>query len=1367
MAFLLVCVFLLIPLSDGSDPDKSLPDLSITDIKIEPGDNHYLITVVVKNIGAVTSSNVSSTVYDEFDISTGEEIVISLFNIPSLNPGESHREEMAWIRDSVGLHRIWAVVDVNSDLEESKKLNNIGFRMVELPAIRGISAEIDGNPDPKTAGVYFAGVDLPLNISVSYSGLLSPQHMLVYMKLEGESTLLYSPTDRDGISHHTLNVGSLKSGTRKVTVNASSSGFSLMDRTLFLDIRDLPNWTDDLSHLETSFDIDMGAYVISGYYDVPTLEYTPYVEGVDIQRGIEVFGSTRDLMITAYVKPGGSTTVRAEGAMEIDDPEGKRSVKINGKGIFRSPFEDLEMDVVGSSEISLGLHDLIGKRGMELNISGFAGHGINPPMTMFGNADMNLDILMNGSGIFCDASTEFNLSGGVNISSSRDQFGFDDPLVVGSVEGDWSTAHDLVHGGEWSNRGGLEVNINTSLLDLGLASGGHMRNESVPETGISISTGHNTTGSMVLIPFETGSMSTIYYRSDDTDELVHQSNLHKSWPTHVELPGNLTLIAWSESGSYVDGQVPRFGSLGIRYTVRNGSMSYSEPIDLFPGDHSDTRTRLAVSPSGEEVALVWQRDWDGDPRTRNDTAVMFSGYNGDNFSVPVKLSGEGPALLPDVTYSSEGDLWVTWLNGRSIFIRADISEEAGWSDIKRIDPPSENGAYLDVLLSQGKGVDPYLIYVRSGMDREDNYVIGSRRGDPDRASLLADEEVISQSKHDMEDPYAYSDSLGGLHLVWRGFDTTGEKIFASRRLTEETDEPWLDPVKLTEGNPVTFSPHMVPIGEGVYRTSWFQIPYFDMEDLSGSPAVVLSEMNLSSSARIISVEPSDRDYEVGRALVVTVRLENTGLSPRSQVSVDLTRAMRDPLSGVLIGQTLQTRTVEFSQFRGKELVEFPVTVVEHQLGLSAEAYGSWGAASDVKSRRYLTLMAVQDPSVESLSISGDREEGENLTVSVKVVNHGKVSTGSRRITILMSEPQRPISFPGGLEQPPLMGIDKDLIEVNHTEVNIPPGAFENVEINFTLRPGITYIKATIEPYAWEVEPRESITPLRIECLPSFDITLNRSTDILGSSRFPIEALIRNTGSTTVESLEMISGEPPEGMVFMEYTPEIHLQWVSGERSPVNISAKALNSLEPGRAISKIIELEDPDDSVRNRFMIFLTGPGLPSKTMTMDSAEVIRINEGHMVLKDKTSKRSVNPDQELRFGVEVRGNRSFRGAVVRFYNGMVHDDVVISRDIITHLDSGGSDTGVSIDLDEGTYTVTLAVYGYPANSQVGSPEEMILMDSWTMTLEVTEPEDETPEEEAIDTEQLWRTSLISGGVLSLVFGIALAWRLKENLGKED
>lgn len=1353
--------------TEGAE-EEPLADLEVTGIDVVAGDNHYLITITLENVGDRRSMNVSSSLFDEFDISGGDEELIKGFNVPPLDPGDVHTEEVRWIRESVGFHRIWAVADVDSSMEEIRKTNNILYKIVELPSIRELWVGVDGDPDPDRAGFFFTGVDLPLNISASFSGLMSPEHMLTYMNIDDGPKLLYAPTDVDGVSRHTLNMGTLKSGVRNLTVNASSSGFPLEERTLKLDVRELPTWADSLKSREVYFDREMGCYVLDGYHDLPAMNYVPDHDDADLEDGITIFGPERDIRITAYVRPSGVTTILIRGDVEIIDPAGKRSVHIHGKGHYPSLFEEMEMEAEGSSQISLDLHRMVGKGGIRLGIGVNETSGVNPHFEIQGIASISARISIGPGGLETFSEVAMDLSGEVNFTSSRDILGFDNPISAGKIAAQWSLVHRLSNRGKWTSTGGLSLEINGSLLDLGLDSGGQIKNESVPETGISISTDEEEAGSIVFIPYETGSMSSIYYRHNGNNELAYQSNLHKSWPTHADLGSNRSLIVWSESASYGEDQKQRFSSLGIRYLMRRGPTNYTDPATLFTGDHADTRTHLARSPSGDEASLVWMRDGDGDPLTIDDTSIMFSRFREGSFSPPAKISGDGGGMLPDVTYSRNGDLWVVWLDGESLYIRVYEEEARSWSTIESAPPLPEGGIYLDVSLSDGPGEEPYLLYIRNGGDREENYVVATRKVDPSRRSLIGDEEVISESPVDLEDVSAYRDRSGDVHAVWCVGGADGDQLRASRRLESAEEDPWLDPVSVTGMGSIKFSPRLIPVSDGYYLTTWFSVNLFDNRSLGAAPAIVIEERNLSSSARIVSMDSSMNDYEVGDAVIVTVRLENTGLSARSRVSVDITRAMRDPISGKILGQILQSKSTDFTGYRDNKVVEFPVTVVEHQLGLSTSATGSWSDGKSAESERYLPLMAVQDPEIEDMVVTGEEIEGGNMTATITVKNHGKVSTGSRRLTLWSSSPRRPVSFPGGLEQPPLMNLEDTYTRLNYTDINLPPGGRADFHMNFTMRPGIFSLMATIEPYAWEEESRSLEDPVEVSCLPRFDITLNRSS-YMGSERdVSVDVVIRNTGSTTLDDLKSLGGDPPETMEYINYTPQGYLIWdLQDNDTPLSFQGD-LGSLAPGGSVTDNLLLRIPNEKGLHRFRIGIFGKEVISDSTTSDSAAVIGLHRGDLEIRDKASSLKVlTSDRNLNVKIGAGGDRHFRAAVLRLYNGMVRDDVVISRSLVTQIDREGIEAGLPMDLDEGLYTVTVSIYGYPDDATGDRGDEMVLMDQWTIKLNVEKKQAEEPEDDELDLEQLGRSSLIAVATLAIVFGLALAWRFKDSIGGEE
>ncbi|MGA1821175.1 MAG: CARDB domain-containing protein [Thermoplasmatota archaeon] len=1368
----MVLVILTLAAGTGRAESES-PDLSVISLNVIPRINHYEISVVIRNLGGSSTEPADGSIFDEHDLRTGEEELITNFQIPSLDPGEDYTGKFSWTRETTGYHRLWVTADVEGRINEIDKENNVAFKLIQLPAVNEISASFDGMPDHDASGRYISGISTPVNFSIGFSGLSMPDLLRVYASIDGGPSR-YAPTGSGGISHITYDMGDLHPGVHSLEVNATSSGFPMEKERLLLSVGGIPQWFSNLSHRKSDFNSSLSAYVLTGYVDIPTMTFIPDLQGVDDMDPLEIFADQRDLYMTAYILLDGTTTIEIDGDARIETPSSSATYRLSGRGYFPSPHDDLEITVGGSGEVEIDLGSMMrpGKIDYEILDNLSIPLVFSPILKGSSGADLELGL---------SASGEVSVTGGLGIDAGGNDestigcglYGPDNPIIYSNMEVEWSTTHHIAGAGSsWAGQGSVTSVINAGMVDVGISGYDPVEEENVSDMGFDLSEGLDGSIGSAYIPVEAGSISSVYHVSGDDIELVHQSNLYKSNPGLSYLSENRTLVVWAEAGSYSTDMMERASSMRLFASLGNSTGGFGESEPLFHSASTDSRPVIVRDDTGSVAALFWQRDLDGDIRTRDDNRIMFSKYQADSWSEPEVISrNEGANLLPTAFYSTNGDIWAAWSIDGRIAYRVYIFDDGRWSDIKYLKHLDAEGVLYNPRMAGGHGDLPDLVYVRSGMGWENDFVVVSRTGDRARESLLSDERIITQSDYWMENPSGYKDKDDVLHVVWRERNGGDGEIFASRSIADATSTRWLPKLRITDDSAIQLAPSLVPAGKGVYMMGWYSLAAPSQSvNQSEIGKFDLGEKNLSMAAEVVSLTLSSDDYEIGDTVFLNAEVRNMGMSRDSEITIVLRRLMRDPASGEKIVYDLSWKTVTFRSMLEIKNVDFPVTIAEHQLGLYVVTEGPrWGSPA-YSSSRFISLSAVQDPTIGPVRIFGNVVFGEEISVQVRIDNPGKVQTGSRRVSLMETEPALPRVFQGNIYEPVNFDPSSPGHEVNRTNVNVGPGSSHTVTMNYTVAPGRYRIWIEMETYPWEDDPRRSSGTTEIVCLPSYGIETNNDLHLVDDLEyFSAAAVIVNHGGCRMADLPV----PEHGMQYGMVNPSMNLtlysnftsnSWTYMGSDPVDVM-----DLEPGGEM--IIPLEYGGQRPVRGFIdhtASLDGFRIEAGRVRQAISRIIVQEKGGISLVSEPAvcvKTGIGNCLTLEVGSQDQ--RHYRAVFLTIYDGYIQDDVVKSQGIATGTGSAGiRSIDVPLNLEEGYYTITIVISVYPpdARSSDGSDSVTVYEGLYHIVVEEPAPQDGI-EEEGYDWDRVQRAALIAIALAMMVIGAAVALKFTDKSGE--
>ena len=1358
--FMVVMALFSSSLASGGGPVDDIPDLRIEELRVDAGVDSYEITVIIRNLGAVSSGTVMGSFTVEEDISTGRYDLISDFSVPGITSGGHYNVTQRWVPSSTGFHRVSAVIDVDGEGLEIFRYNDIDVVEVFIPDRIDVYSSLDGNPDPDIIGNFFSGVPLPVDFTVTLPEV-GDVDLVDHVQIELDGVGRFAQLTADGSFSTSFDLGAYGPGDHILSVNASVAGIPLTVESRRVRISPLPSWIGASSPTHLNFNLSLEAYELTGFLEVPSCVFTPAVDGLEGFNDLLLFDGPADIMVDGYVLLDGTTTLDVQGDLRVKYGDVPWATSFKVRSYLPSPDGPARIALSSSSRMTVESGTL---RFDPLTALGLIS---NETVVLPIEHAMEGNITLDGTLELSDSASSPGIEMSVNmeIEDQRSSFfnsrelGLNQPVLSLNSTLRWESLHELESGGSgWASSGGVTWDIDHALFDMGIIGGNQDIDPYIVERGGEYqleAAGDDGNWGFISISGRTGTVSSITYREGTSEVEVRSNNLYKSDPQLVYMNDSVPLVAWVESSSYSTDVVTRSNSRRLMYSLGDDlHLVFSEALNLTSGDHIDSQPDLASSPDGGEAAMVWKRDGDGDPLTLSDTRIMISTFNGSSWSEPEEIStGGNGSCEPTISYTSSGDLWAAWeeRNGTlsTTYIENTTAVHSGIRSIVGLDGSLLGSPVMD----RGDGEHPVISYVAVTEDGWGDMYPAVRRGDKARNSLWDDERGVGQAM-----PWVQGLSLlsndAGIFMIWKGPEGT---IWASGGNRSDPGGEWSDPIDL--------------VAEGISGVSFDLFLDGDNNFLVGcvdpeSGAVSFAPHNLSRRGKAVSiVSPNASASGPGDTIYVEMMVQNIGLFPNGEVVATFLATVRDPNTGDYSDVHLNSIPITFSEMNEVVLWQRYHTVLQYEIGLSLIVTSP---GMERISSRFVSVSAFPGLEVRSIDTVGDIDPGENVTISLLVGNSGNAPSGTRTVSVMWATLSTPMTFQGNAMEPLFLRGNLSGEILFQREISIDKGESRSIQFEMEAPVGTTCVWGVIEPLPWEGLSRMGS--------PVIQISRGSELVVLSDARH-IAIQKGENASVTIQVKEgewvrsrmldipYIQGPIPEGLGPDDNGNTVGVWMTNGTGSTIWSEDLPVNNISQDGNM----ELEVPTDLLDpGEYRIHISQPcsGNPITSCVID-VEISIVSPGsadidvdERILKGSLGGRYVNAN------LTWNGNRTVRAMLVTVYNGVPGDGVVISETIVLGMEGGETRTiELGIPVDEGYYLLSFEV-SYPDPVGYYGPSDLRLIGSAQIGMFVEDPPQIDRSQEDVDNDaDILPSMAMSLAMICVVFGLAIP--LKARKKRED
>lgn len=1278
-------LLLSLPAIAGSSGISNMaPDLTITGFNVTSSVDGYSVWLSVRNTGRFPSEQVWASVFDEADPVTGSGSQIARISVVTLDPGQEFSRSVDWFPTSGGSHRLWAVLDVDNRALETDKMDNAATIDVELPGIHDVHSPADGDPDPMTIGTAFSGVEAEFPFAISYSGDPDPGMVKAYLQL-GDGKMEYAPTGSDGISLAFLDTGLMDPGLYKIMADVTISGMRWTDNDSVLAVREVPYWISSMGSYKASFDRASREYIFTGVRDLPTHTASIEIDGFGSSVPVKLCAGPSDVYIEVRVLTDGTTTVSARASIAVDIGGDARTITMEGRVFGPGPEEDMVLFMHGEGEMNVSL---VRSDPGGVLIEPFPGASfplLDPP-DLGGKASSTVELRMGSGSLTAAANVSLEMKGEGLQALSDASWGLDSPYSVIITSLEWDTIHTLEDRGRWSVKGGAVGKASPYFWDLGLSFGDLPQGFAPGSSrGLSVLDMSGGNLSSVMIHKETESITGITYIEGERELRLHRSNLYKSTPRSVRLPDGNVLISWTEATSYSEDPVERYSSLRAMYGILDIISGDLEGPFSASGSTSFSPFPVLMHGSGDP-ALFHIIDDDSDPRTRDDMRLVMSGFEGRDIAWMANVT-EGNVSHAIAGFGSiDGDAVIGWMDGRSIGL-ARVRENGTSSHFAPVTPggqvisidigPFGDGSLALAYSTLGKGEALCSVEVLSLS------IDGTPVSGPD---------TIMSGLSVMDSVSIMSDPFGGLSLSFRESRQGTDSVYVSMARAGNGPVEWLPPLRIAADAGVKLSPNLLPLGDGAYKIGWIdppEPPGRSNGTYSGRPFI--AEFDLSHAADVVHASHSLKgSYVPGDMVVVSAQFQNRGFRPDAEVTVEFIKAVRDPLTGMVAGQSTGTRTASFDSLSGLASLDVPMLVSENQLGVHVMVVSPRWAGPDHESSAYLSIPAVADPVIEDVSYL----EGGNgsLRIDVTLNNRGSLSTGNRRLSVLSTDRTLPTALPDRIFEPSLLRKDDPYSRMDNMTVHIGPFERRTYTFDLVLGAGVGDVRVGLEGRPWE-EDTLSDKVHRHVVLPRIT-TRGGSTGTVHSSRSQgIHLLIANEGACSIgDVLDLHTYNRTSGLVPLIPSSSVDIVHATGTLTSIEVTDIGpgsilhhviLDGLEGLSHESGVLELV-PEWDGRMQMLMGMGSVEMGLSVMVVPSA-TLNFTHPHSI-------DTVLMTHRYALGVNNTSERTVRVLVLNLHNGLPGEGELISSVILMGLRPGEvRNASIPLNIGEGVFFLHLEI----------------------------------------------------------------------------
>ncbi|MDG6225022.1 MAG: CARDB domain-containing protein [Candidatus Thermoplasmatota archaeon] len=1353
MAF--VAIFLLFIASAGySGRSGSAPDLEITAFDVTGSVDGYALALTVRNNGVFPSEQVWASVFDESDPVSGSGSQIARISIPSLDTGKEFSRTVDWFPSSGGSHRLWAIVDVENRGMEVDRMDNVASIDLYLPGITHISSPVDGVIDPTSIGWAFSGVSAEFPIEIHYGGDPDPNRVKAYIQI-GEENVEYAPTGPDGTSKALIDPGTLDPGMHELKADVTISGLRMTDNGTTLSIREVPEWISSMGSYRAYFDRDKKEYVFTGVHDVPTRSASVPIEGLGRSVPLTLCAGASEVYLEVRVLTDGTTTVSSRGGISIEIGGVVSTITMEGRHFATDPEDDMILSMQGGSDIAAHL-------GWAGNADGSIEAFPGAPFPLIdmpdanGKAGCTMDLKMGSGGFSLSASLSLSLEGTGSQALSDASWGLDSPFSLIGTSVEWETTHILDERGEWSFQGGAEGNSSIYAWDIGLSYGDLPQGLApISSRGLSFLDMVGENASAVVVPQEKGSITHVTYIEGEKEIRLHGSNLYKSSPRSLRLPNGNVFISWTEASSYSSDPVERYSSLRVMYAILDViSGDVEGPFTFLDSTCFSARPVLIGNPG--RPALFYLADGDSDPGTRDDMTLAVATFNGSGIDGMDNLTEGGILRSLSPLRTIDGDAMIAWTNGTYIGM-AMVREDGSSSLMNPVTPggkvisiaagPLADGSIALAYSTLGKGDEPCSVEVlRTGVD-----------GTPISGPI-----VVMSGEGIMDSLSLRGDPFETLSLSFRGSRQGVDSVYISTANAENGAVEWLPPLKAAAEPGVKLSVDALPLGGGEYLIGWMvplQTQGRSNASMEGDPLIM--RYDLSHAADVEGASHSAKGgYVPGDMMVVSAEVRNRGFRPDTEVSVEFIKALRDPLTGEVSGQSAGSRKAFFDSLGGLTSVDIPMLVSENQLGVHVVVVSPRWSGPDHESHVFLSIPAVADPVLKDVAF--ETMDNGTLRIEVRIDNRGSLSTGSRLLSVMGTERTRPAVLPGKLFEPSHLRQYSTYSAITSTTIHVDP--LESRVHVFNVRPeaGVRYVTVALEGRPWENDilsnavHRQAVMPW-----------ITAGSNISGVRYLPSDDGIRigiaNEGGCSLRDiLELPSFDGPAEIGSMVPADSFHIRAGDAVLASVNVT-----DLDPGSVILTVID-EDLGGLAGDVGRLELRGEWDDSAVMSIGrTPSSFRLSAVMLPPTQLSFQGDVQVDTVIRthrfvLGINNTSQHSVRCLVLNLHDGIAGEGELVASLIISNLVPGEvRNTSIPLDLEEGVFFLHLEVL--ELNRTGNGIYDVVLARSGEFVVKDMVPPDENGEKAS--REEVERSLIISGALATAIIVLAFINRAYEETKK--
>ncbi len=1371
-ALLFFAILQLLPAVTAEGPLLPPADLLLELRELVPDDFSFSVSYVITNIGGSVSRPCALSIWDEFDVLTGNGSQVLEHPLQELQPGRSVTVDLEWHPATPSVHRLWAFTDPENEVVEITKTNNIVFRTVSLPNVPDPYMSIDGLEEDNRTGTFFSGVPLEVKLLTGTEKGSDPSYYRFEMFLDNTTVPLRSWSGGRG-SEPTFDVGALMPGTHTMLIGSSFAGVSLGTNALNIIVAPLPEWTVPLSDLEVSFDSELRAYTIRGNMDIPTLELLPEGENLTATSPITLFEQDGEVRIKAWVLPDMTTTFELELSSGMPyAPDGSplkaiRTVFRDGSSLPDQVLLNARSHMVIDMAEHIELGPLAIGKGPDLRLD---------PTIIVAEGTFLVDLIIarspNGQAVLT-ARADLDLQGSYDGTVFPDTLAGPGGAINVVSELFWRTGCELDPDGEWGVSEGPVLKRMIGTTDL------TSPDWAPSKTYTSMSSSNIGPFSSVHLASWKGNQSALGMWQEGSSVLLRGGYKRMAESCIAPLYGGDRVIVWTEAGGSGGTTPEELSDRGLWWlTVDPEMFERQKATPLFPGAHLDMQPTIASAPNGSVVLLSWIRDQDMNMTTTGDRQLMVASYDGSNWSEPLDVRPNGNAPVSSTCLFTEGGVPVVGavdIEGTPFIIPI-------WSSGGRLDrqglisellmPEGSKAIEVSALMpASGPGQRSGILMTRSGVESEDRCVLSVQtiEGSISLENLvLTRVDVIASSSKLIEGPCGDQLDSGYTAVMWREAGNGNGTLRMAGSPAGAGWDTWTPPLDLDPDLPMTPSFSFRAVEEGKFWTVMgIMLP--EGSNTTLEPVRIGSD-EITWACDIVSIMATAAEgYAPGDLATVKVTVVNRGLVPDGTASIHLMRTVRSREEGAVMEQHILSEMVQFTTLNERKELTFSVTIGDLQSGFRAFSSTPPGGLPWSQDEMYTSLSAYPDPVVTGLELE-EGQPGENVTVKVGIINMGHSRLIEGPLVLIADGPTPPAVFgPGRMEPIGLRGMEGGLI-VSSFNITLDP--LKEVTYMFGFRPGngTTSLWPEVRQCGWLTEVPKSARPLVIKRLPEPEVRIGLDKPFLRpDDPIDVEVLVYNLG-TSGPFAARVGGEVtmlPDGLDYLEPVHELRIDLVNGSGGPLGIYNGRVDVPPPGGSVRTTFALEERLQNPGRYLLRARVSSGYD--TMGTDGQSARTMTELHVLpevaLTAGSPEELLLPSRTSGFSVPITSlaPRTSWGTIVVLSNGRPEDGVALSDHLLIGIGPHKSSNAVlSLPLKKGSYLLSISVLGFASDS-LSSDEGMVRTDTLLFEHQVVD-QDDGQEKQGPDPGDVTLSTIVAGGALFVVLTIGAVFKLQ---GKDD